>query len=515
MKKHINPIMGILILVASISACNPNFEVTPSSDEMTIFPSVATPPQISTAEYTDSGIESYGTPTKDVTITQNSPISPTITKQILSENISTSTSESFVNVTISSVPSGAEVTIVGNEATGITPFTTTLATGNHTIILKKSGYHSIEVVISLSDLGNTNILEYLIPYDMTIDHYIKLTDLGGVGDASQLSFLAEVDWVSEDEVFLYALNEGSNLSEAKDWSWEKYDLTNQEIGPQTSPTSAINDETRRNLKLCPLDKGEWESSIECEELTAVFESKEHGFVVYSPLSPEDTSSDEGGLWIARLDGSNARKLSDFEPAYVNWSSDGQWFVTGERFAGLPGQAIHYLARTDGTFFKSLQNITGIDSFYVNGLFPQFSPDGQMLLYPGTKIIESLNAEDYGLFKLDLNTLEHDLITDRFGLFQWASDGRGVYVLDEAFTPFDVSLLRTAREASLYFIDIVHVNLSQEYSIASNIPYYPHTFYGSWNWAYSPTSHAIAYVGYKENNELGVLSLSLFTEEAGE
>ena len=80
------------------------------------------------------------------------------------------------------------------------------------------------------------------------------------------------------------------------------------------------------------------------------------------------------------------------------------------------------------------------------------------------------------------------------MFQWAANSEGIYVLDGAFTPFDASQLGSMRQTSLYFVG-VEQNPLKEYLIANDIPYYPFTGFGAWNWAYSAANQAIAYVGY--------------------
>lgn len=345
----------------------------------------------------------------------------------------------------------------------------------------------------------------LTPNPMAVGQYTTLAELGGTGTAAELPFLAHVEWHSDEQAIIYAINTGINSAEVKDWLWWQYDINSHQNQPLDAPQSLLSDEIRQTLNLCPLHETDWEGPSHCRYLTSLFESAAHGMVVYSPLLVEQFPYSEGELWIAQMDGSNAQKLAEFAPAYVNWSSDGKWFVTGQSMAGLPGQVVHYLAARDGSFFASLQQITGIDNFYLNGLFPLFSPDGKQLLFAGSAIKESRTAADYKLYSLNLDNLESRLVSHKFGLFQWAEDSQGIYVLDGAFLPFEMSDIGHMRQTHLHYVDIIKES-PQAHLIADDIPYHPFSYYGSWQWAYSPEHTAIAYVGFSQDLALGILQL---------
>lgn len=348
-----------------------------------------------------------------------------------------------------------------------------------------------------------------VPSPLIAGQYITLAQLDRESAPNEYLYLADIIWEPEQQAIIYAIQEGIGYTEAKEWAWWHFDLFNRENLPLEAPQSLVSSETRAALNLCPLDEQDWTGPTRCGFINRLFESNVHDLLVFSPTAEEPYA--EGELWIANLDGSDAQKLADFIPFYTHWSMDGQWLATGWAFPGLPGQAIHYLVARDGSSIETLQHITGIDSFYLNGLFPQFSPTKPELLIAGSEVYESRDENDYKLYILDLNTLESRLVTDRMGLFQWADNGQGIYVLDGAFyppstepVPFDM------RETNLYYIDLTQ-NPPQEYLIASGIPYYSNTGYGTWNWAYSPAFQAIAYVGYQDEIELGILFLELDEE----
>lgn len=433
-------------------------------------------------------------------------IEPTSTNVIVPTSLPTIEPTSVPGIiNISSTPQGAEITVSETEINDVTPYSTNLASGHYTVTLNLEGYQLWEENILVLEGETLEIQVELEPIPLIIGKYTPLVELGGIGNISEIPFLAYAGWESESDTFLYALDKGVNLAETKDWNWWRYDNADHEIQSINSPESLVNEETRNELEICPLNHLAWDGPASCSDLSFLFENRENNLILYSPLRLEDFPSIDGELWIANTDGTGTQKLADFAPAYAHWSSDGQWLTTGMAFAGLPGQAIHYLIKTDGTFVERLQDIIGVDSFYLNGLFPQFSPDGQKLLLAGSMVPDSRRIENYGLYVLDLNSLELQLVTQKFGLFQWEPNGNGIYVLDGAFTPFDALEIGSLRTTDLYYVEI-GTHIIQEHMIASGIPYYSPTNYGSWNWAYSPTSQTMIFVGYSENNELGILQL---------
>lgn len=432
---------------------------------------------------------------------------PIATPSPIPLNTATSTPEptplpAFLNVV--SQPEGALLAIAEAELAVNTPYSTELPSGLYTVSVSLEGYQNWEENF-LFQAGETyDLAVNLVANPGVAGQYITLAELGSASGFNEQRYLADITWEPEQNAFVYAMQEGVGYREAKDWTWSRFDLLNRENLALEAPQSLVNSEARVSLNLCPLDEQDWAGPTRCGFLNRLFESDVNDLFLFSPVL-EDLYS-EGELWIANIDGSDAQKLANFAPSYANWSTDGQWFVTASHFPGLPGQETHFLGATDGSYFETLQRITGIDNFYLNGLFPQFSPTKPELLIAGSQVSESREESDYKLYILDLNTLESRLVTDRVGLFQWADNGQGIYVLDGALLPPSTEPVPVdTRETDLYYIDLTQ-NPPQEYLIARGIPYYSHTDYGTWNWAYSPTFQAIAYVGFQDETELGVLFL---------
>jgi hypothetical protein len=334
-----------------------------------------------------------------------------------------------------------------------------------------------------------------------------------LGPLNSIRYLNHITWEQEGLSLIYAMeNEGLELDfptiEAKDWLWWRYDLPTGVIESLSPPESQVSTTTRERLGICPLEEA-WRSPS-CPGFSAVIESPYGGErIVFIPPIGGD-----GETWLANRDGSNAIRLRDSEgllgiASYFEWSSDGKWVVVGLYTYGRSDERLHFLAATDGTFIGRLDYLTGHSHMLVQGLFPKFSPDGQQLAYVGTDVISSLDQADYGLYTLDLNSLTSRLITKRVGLFQWSAHSQGLFVLSNALNPIErlpnaESL--AGRESNLYYIDISYEEPVEQF-IAGSIPYFPHDGPASTLWVYSPTTQAIAYIGYKKEQELGILLLN--------
>jgi hypothetical protein len=243
---------------------------------------------------------------------------------------------------------------------------------------------------------------------------------------------------------------------------------------------------------------------ECGRETSLWESPYSDHVIYNPISRGENT------WIAHKDGSNAMELDGVSSATnAHWSSNGKWVVISSYASGAPGQELHFLVDINERTVQSLGLLTGHTLATTNYLRPQFSPDGRYLAYAATDNPDYELESEYGLFLLDMNTLETERLSDRFGPFQWDDAGQGLYVLDNAVY-FEFAEDRLApRKAALYHIDLSSRPI-QETLLFDNIDFYPFGSSSIRHWAYSPEAQAIAYVGLRPGNEakneFGVLLL---------
>ncbi len=340
------------------------------------------------------------------------------------------------------------------------------------------------------------------PGEFLPGEYVSIQEL------SSTVTLRYVAWEENGKALIYAIQD-YNSSEHWKWSWWRYDITSGEKSPVAPPESRVSDDVRQQLNLCPADQGTWNEV--CPGRFKLLESPTNNYIVFTPLTTGD-----GDTWLASIDGSNPQKLEEVvaSASYADWSQADKWLVVGVQFPGMPGQYTHYLVTTDSAVVSALYSITQVDNFFVSGLFPEFSPNGKQLAFVGSPVYESFNEEDYVLHVLELETLESRAVSNKFGMFQWDRGGTGIYIFDHAVLPIlpveDYDNLFDLREASLYFVALSK-DTPVERLVASAVPFYPTTDTGSWLWSYSPEANAIAYVGYNQENDLGILFLTPVNE----
>lgn len=317
--------------------------------------------------------------------------------------------------------------------------------------------------------------------------------------------LKYVSWEADGLGLVYALTRSEARSaEAKDWAWWRYNLETGEKESLLPPVSRVTSETRQQLDLCPTGQVPLETRPDCPGRSILLESPTSERIVFSPLS-----SGSGDTWLGNIDGTNLTRLETLVDtvSHAQWSPDGRWLLISVHFPGSPGQMTHYLVRADGSFETEFSALTNHDLFLLDGLFPQFSPDGTKLAYIGSTVYESFDESDYHLYLLNLDSLESGLVGDLIGLFQWSADGQGLYVLDGGLYPVDPYEDSSGEQkVKLYYVDVT-TQPGEERIIATDIPYYPPNSSGTWLWGYSPPAQALAYVGHERAEEFGVLLLA--------
>lgn len=403
----------------------------------------------------------------------------------------TSTPVTTGTIIVQSEPQGANLDIVDIGFGGQTPFSTTLPTGDYMVTLDLPGYKTWTDTIYVSEAQTTTVQVPLSAYE-----YIRIEQLDST------HYLTYLDWTPDGQSLVYAIQSDGISTEGKDWIWWQFDLLTREKSSLLPPQSEIIETTRQNLGLCPLATDQSTDVALCPAYSILIESPINDQIVFSPLPYREET------WLSNKDGSNSQKLDiPGSPVYVDWSGNGRWLIIGISSFGLPGQRLYFLVSADGVFSERLDQLVGHNSLHVSGLFPKFSPDGTHLAYVGAQTPETYIENDYKLYSLDLNTFESELISDRFGPFQWAENGSGLYILEKGVFPVtDNPLDFDVRDVTLYYVYLDQENL-QESELARNILYYPKNSSSAWLWSYSPNSNAIAYVGLQSEEELGILLLN--------
>jgi hypothetical protein len=99
----------------------------------------------------------------------------------------------------------------------------------------------------------------------------------------------------------------------------------------------------------------------------------------------------------------------------------------------------------------------------------------------------------------------EVVSTRFGFFQWAGDGNGLYILDgSANTVGNYAAYIIA--SRVHYADLYYIDLTQEthpeQKIAADIPLY-RSYFGAW--AYSPQAQAMTGT-FAPSNTFGILFL---------
>lgn len=313
-----------------------------------------------------------------------------------------------------------------------------------------------------------------------------------------------VNWEPNSHDLIYALQKERGDGNVRrigpgNWEWWRYAPESRQSSPLPPPESGVSMEARRALGICvpkPLEEDD------CGREPIMWESPYGDRVVYNPIS------DGENTWMADKDGSNALQLIGVPGAQgTQWSSDGRWALVSTYAYRAPGMEVHYLVETDTGYVQPLESLTGHTITSGNFLRPQFSPDSRYLVYAATEDADYESLSGYGLYLMDLSTLESVRLSDLHGPFQWDADSQGLHVFDNAVADFaPVGNRLTPRKAALYHIDLSSRPF-QETLLFDQIDFYPNESPSAWHWAYSPELQAIAYTGLRPENELGILFLS--------
>ncbi len=407
----------------------------------------------------------------------------TSTAEATSSSTPPATKISLAEVHIVSEPVGALASITSDDLSEQTPITWAMLPGTYTVTLALDGYEDWMTLITVTAGSQITLTATLR------QHYTVIPIQEGILAASELR------WSENGQSLIYALADEHWPAHVQ-WSpfyqnWWLYDVatgvTQSLLPPQTRVTNAV----RESLGICPFPLPEtllYPCSSNLEESPTseriVFESAKLDSEIHT--------------WMASIDGSDVvplNKLPD-TPNDVIWSSDGQWLLIGQ-YVGIDNSNLYYLVSSDDTLAESLEAITNTSHWMVQGVTPQFSPNGQKLAFVGIETEgkhltgEQLNQEEaYNLYVLDLTTLEHQLVSPRFGLFQWARDGSGLYILDGSTNTaghYVDYILGGVRYADFYYINLTQETYPEQ-KLAGDIPLYL-PYLGAW--AYSPEAQAMA------------------------
>jgi hypothetical protein len=427
-------------------------------------------------------------------VTPSPTITATSTAEIVATNTPTITQVPTGKVQIISEPEGALVSILNNSLSEETPVTWMLPLGIYTVTLTLAGYDDWIVPITVEASSEMTLTAILRQHHTIIP-------------IEKSAHIWELEWSEDGQSLTYSMgNEQWPLhvqSLSIYQSWWRYDMVSSMKQILPSPQTRVSNTIREMLGICPFPVPEqlpYPCSSNLKESTIsdriVFQSEKLDSQIYT--------------WLANTDGSDIIPLGFSDsPQDVIWSSDGQWLLIGIYWGG--DGDLYTLVSSDGTIVENLEELTNTSHYRVQGPTPQFSPDGQKLAFVGIETggrnlsVEQLDQiNDYALYVLDLNTLTYQVVSTRLGLFHWADDGSGLYVLDGS-AQTSLSYLDSGSRVlytELYYIDLTEGTFPEQ-KLASDIPM--HLAY-SGKWAYSPEANAMAGIFDLDEPIFGILSL---------
>jgi hypothetical protein len=404
---------------------------------------------------------------------------PLIEVIVTSIPLTTQTTTGLVHIT--SEPEGAWASVINTHLVEQTPVTWTMQPGMYTVTLTLNGYEDWATSVFVSAGEIVSVITRL-HRDYTIT---PIEELQGP--------LWYLRWSDDGQSLTYALSDERWPHHVRHLpvyqSWWTYNLGSRDKEALLPPQTRVTNSVRELLDICPfplLETPPYPCSPTLQE---------------SPTSNRIAFSSgtligyDANTWLANIDGSDVIYVDDFPgtPEVVMWSRDDKWLLIG-RYNAVSNT--YYLVSSDGTFVESLEELTNTSHWRVQGAKPQFSPDGQKVAFVGIEgsglTQEQQDKEEaYNLYVLDLTTMEHQLVSSRFGLIQWAQDGSGLYILDgsanTAGQAIDYILGGEVHYAELYYINLTQETYPEQ-KLASDIPL---SLPYSGAWAYSPEINAMA------------------------
>lgn len=389
---------------------------------------------------------------------------------------------------IFSEPEGAAASIVDENLIGQTPATWMLLPGTYTVTVSLEGYKDWVTPITVT-VGTQQALTATLRQQHTIIPMFE----GRMGSSN-------IQWSEDGQRIIYS-------TVNREWpahvtflpvykNWWVYEVASGNTEELTPPQTRVTNAVRESLGVCPFPLPENFSYPPCSAM--LHESPISNRIAFSSmLMGHNVNS-----WLADIDGTDAVHLETIPeaPSDVMWSSDDQWLLIGA-YAGIDYSNVYYIVSSDGTFVESLGELTNTSHWLVQGIKPQFSPDGQRVAFVGIETRgsqltwEQENQEDaYNLYVIDLTTMEHQVVSARFGLFQWSADGNGLYILDGSANTVGntVSHQMAQMAGAQYYADFYYIDLTQdgypEEKLASDIPIHLPDIRA---WAYSPEARAMA------------------------
>ena len=467
---------SLMFYLALLVGCQPNQIEDQVSISPTYTPSPTRPSESSVA------VEEQIPATATATMTTTAMAMPIVTNTASMMPTSTPPATPTTGeVHISSEPDGAWASVINENLGGQTPLTWMLSPGTYTVTLTLPGYKDWASPITVT-AGSSRLLTPILRQHHTI-----------IPVAEPIVSVWDLKWADNGQSLVYAISDQQWPSYVRSLpvyqSWWLYDINSGENQAIPPPKTEVSNPVREALGICPFPQPETRP-YPCSP--TLWESPTSNRIVFSSGAIDG----DANTWLADKDGSNVIYLDQLRasPEIVMWSSNGLWLLIGQ-YNGVSNT--YYLVSIDGAFVESLEQLTETSHWRVEKTAPQFSPDGEKVAFVGIETNgrqltpEQLEDEEaYNLYILDLNSMDHQLVSPRFGVLQWATDGKGLYILDGSANTVGNSFAHGNRGvlyAELYYIDLALKGYPEQ-KLAGDIPLYlPYPG----RWTYSPETRIMA------------------------
>ena len=258
---------------------------------------------------------------------------------------------------IFSEPEGAVAGIASENLSAHAPVSWTMLPGTYTVTLTLEGYQEWITPINVTAGSQVTLA-------VTLRQQHTIIPIEGANYAWSLV------WSDDGQSLTYATG-GSFLPVTQ--SWWLYDLIThtQEVLPPLQ--NRVTNTVREVLGVCPFplpDIRPYPCSPNLQE------SPTSNRIVFSSM----LVGHDFNTWLANVDGTGAIHLETIPeaPSDVMWSNNEQWVLIGV-YAAIDHSHVYYLVSSDGTFVESLEELTNTNHWRVQGVRPQFSPDGQIVV----------------------------------------------------------------------------------------------------------------------------------------
>ncbi len=341
---------------------------------------------------------------------------------------------------IHTTPPGAEV-ILDGQIVGRSPLDVVTSPGAHRLALNLEHYLGWQDIVQVTT-GVTSVIDIKLefqPYELC-----KV-------ETSVVSRIISLEWTSDNKLRYAILSKLRPIqgTRPQEWSWWTFDPAIYSKQPYAYPSAPIHDPVLESLGIYPNRAALSVSPDGTRLIYTVFDECRQqvgdcpsGYCLFLDCP----------VWQATADGID-RILLGWTPTPATaafWSPDGTWAMIYSWDEG--GPPWRHLARTDGTFWKEIEQYAGLANVFGCASSPVFSPDSEWLVIEADGlqadcicVIWVVNLATGRAFQVGAPRCLQ-------GPVYWSEDSRYLFVLDDGV------LYRFAQEDNFTEPDILSAKI---------------------------------------------------------